>query len=298
MAKEANNYSFSSTLEILEVAVKPRSELTLNWAGVNADFQLHPINPTADVDMVLLVVWNLPFSEVKQKLNNDELGPNFAESGAAFYPMAGETSASIFQLLVPGTTNGVPQDEMLARLDPANFNPATSSYTVMISEGTNPEQGAKMVQGIKLDPASTNQTVTVTGTSTMLTYTADLTTKLQPVSIPAGRSDITVDWSTLQTNALGRPVVKRSINEVMVAHYTQTPAELQAKFLDLELISTGMWRGLVDAGEKLSLTALKDGNGQPFTGIDGTGTWVLALNCGERCANPAPWFLTILKPCP
>jgi hypothetical protein len=69
-------------------------------------------------------------------------------------------------------------------------------------------------------------------------------------------------------------------------------------FLDLELISTGMWRGLVQSGEKLSLTALQDANGQPFTGIDGTGTWILALNCGDRCANPAPWYLTILKPCP
>ena len=57
-----------------------------------------------------------------------------------------------------------------------------------------------------------------------------------------------------------------------------------------------MYRGDVAAGNSLALHDLKDANGQPFAGIDGSGTWILALNCG-RCANPAPWFLTELKSC-
>ena len=42
--------------------------------------------------------------------------------------------------------------------------------------------------------------------------------------------------------------------------------------------------------------ALKDKNGASFAGIDGTGTWMVALVCGN-CRNPAPLYMTILKPC-
>jgi hypothetical protein len=39
-----------------------------------------------------------------------------------------------------------------------------------------------------------------------------------------------------------------------------------------------------------------DGNGAGFPGIDDTGTWLVGLICGN-CRNPAPWYMTILKPC-
>jgi hypothetical protein len=34
----------------------------------------------------------------------------------------------------------------------------------------------------------------------------------------------------------------------------------------------------------------------PFAGIDDTGTWLVGLICGN-CRNPAPWYMTIAKPC-
>jgi len=46
----------------------------------------------------------------------------------------------------------------------------------------------------------------------------------------------------------------------------------------------------------VNLSTFTNESGQPFTGIDDTGTWVLALSCGD-CRNPAPWYLTILEPC-
>lgn len=48
---------------------------------------------------------------------------------------------------------------------------------------------------------------------------------------------------------------------------------------------------------KLNLSTLtEETSAAPFTGIDGTGTWILALKC-TKCTNPAPWFLTILTAC-
>ena len=37
-------------------------------------------------------------------------------------------------------------------------------------------------------------------------------------------------------------------------------------------------------------------DGKAFTGISTSGTWIVALRCGS-CRNPAPWYLTVLKPC-
>ena len=99
-------------------------------------------------------------------------------------------------------------------------------------------------------------------------------------------------------NAFGNPWTQRSVDEVMIGHYSLTRAELTAQFLGLENIADELYRGPVVAGATVDLTTLIDETtGALFAGIDGTGTWILALNCKE-CSNPAPWFLTILEPCP
>jgi hypothetical protein len=46
----------------------------------------------------------------------------------------------------------------------------------------------------------------------------------------------------------------------------------------------------------VDFSSLKDKSGNKFSGIDGNGTWLLALQCGG-CRNPAPLYLTIFKPC-
>jgi hypothetical protein len=293
---EVNNYAFTSTLALRVTPVMPNTELFINWAGLTQDFVGHPVDPKADIDMVSMVVWKLSQQELVQKLNEDDLGSTYAESAIAMLTMNAVDSASIFDFEVAGGGE-LPREELMARLDPTIFDPATTSYTVMAHEGGVLTEGSKMVAAVQLDPASTNQTIVVDSTSTTLTYAADIQT-LTRLSLPEGRSDITLDWSMMMTNGLGRTFTKRSINEVMVAQYlTLTPADLEAEFLDLELIADKMYRGQVTAGDKLSLSTLVDAAGQPFTGIDANGTWIVALMCGG-CANPAPWFLSTLARCP
>lgn len=294
-ANAANNYQFSSSLAISTVKVKPNAELFIDWGGLNQDLLKHTLDPKAGVDMVMMVVWNLTIEQVQQKLNADQLGASFAESAAALYPMHTVTNGSIFNFVVPGTTTVVPREELMPRLDPTKFDPASHSYTIMPAVGTVPGEGVKMVQGFSLDPASTNQNVAVTPASTALTYDAKLTT-LTPVGVPSGTAKITVDWSTMTVNALGREWLTRSVDSVMVAQFSQSLGELQTRFLDLEQIAQKMYRGEVAAGDSIAFTDLKDDNGQPFAGIDSSGTWILALKCG-RCANPAPWYLTELQTC-
>jgi hypothetical protein len=100
----------------------------------------------------------------------------------------------------------------------------------------------------------------------------------------------------MKTNALGNTFTPTSITSALLANYTQTPAELEAKFLDLELIAATLYKTNIDTGTTVDFSSLKDSNGNAFSGIDGTGTWIVALQCGG-CRNPAPWYLSILKPC-
>lgn len=304
-AHENNNYRVQSKLEVSVTPVKPNSELLFDWSQLTTDFLQRQVDPLATIDMVSLIVWNLTHEQMVEKLNKDELSAQDVHSAAALYTMKQKSSASIFEFVVPGGGE-LPRDELMARLDPMNINPAMHTYTVMPAEGTYIGQGVRMVAAFRLDPNSTNQTVTITPQSTQLTELTvtlpEVAPEIASVLVPAGQANIVVDWQDMidrkALNALGRLWADRSVDQVMVAYYTQTPAELAQQFLKLEEIHQGMWRGDVVAGASLSLSQLKDANGQPFTGINAgmPGTWVLALLC-STCANPAPWYLTILKPC-
>jgi hypothetical protein len=167
---------------------------------------------------------------------------------------------------------------------------------VLVQDVTDPAQGVRMVQALQLDPESLTTDVVITNDSATFTFSTDLT-GLNPVQLPVGSAEIIVDWSTMTVTALGSPWEARSIDEVMVGHYSLTSAELTEQFLDLEQWADELYRGPVEAGNSLSLETLQEEtSGQKFAGIDDTGTWILALNCGS-CSNPAPWFLTVLRPC-
>ena len=72
IAKEVNNYKFSSTLKLMPVSVAPRAtDLTINWGGVTKDFLGHTINPATDIDMVEVIVVNLPLAQLETMLNDD-----------------------------------------------------------------------------------------------------------------------------------------------------------------------------------------------------------------------------------
>jgi len=153
----------------------------------------------------------------------------------------------------------------------------------------------RMLQAFDLDASSTNTNVALTNDSTKLSYAANLH-NLTITGVPGGTPALSLDWSQMTTNALGAAFKEGYITSAVVGHYTQTPAELEANFLDLDRIATATYRADVLSGSVLDFTTLRDGSGAAFTGIDDTGTWLVGLICGN-CRNPAPWYMTILKTC-
>ena len=301
VASEANDYRFSSTLTFPPIAVAPNMELTFDWGGVTADLIGHAVDPHTNLNTISILMWNLTLADLQTKLNADSLQQrDLVVVPPTFFPDGSATSARLFDFALNG--NPIEPATILTYFDATAHPPATNTYTLMAATGTTLGQGTRMIQSFRLDPASTNTNVTMTSTSTHLAYTADLHT-LKATGIMAGQAAVSLDWSHMTTNALGNPFIATNVTSVLVAHYTQSPAALEAQFLDLELIATDLFRGCVgDApctipnGTRVEFSALKNAAGQSFTGIDDSGTWIVALQCGG-CRNPAPWYLSVLKPC-
>ncbi len=90
-----------------------------------------------------------------------------------------------------------------------------------------------MLQSFNLDASSSVTNVALTNDSTKLSYTANLH-DLTITGVPGGTPALTLDWSQMTTNGLGRPFTEGYVTSAIVGHYTQTPAQLEAQFLDLD----------------------------------------------------------------
>jgi len=294
IAASENNYQFSSTLKFPSISVAPNTDLTMDWSGVTTDFVGHTVDVKKDLSMVSILMWNLPLTDLETKLNSDSLKQSdLTVVPITVYTDGSSTTADVLSFTLNGTQ--VTSEQILPYFNIDNYPPENHTYILTAATGTTVGQGIKMVQSFLLDSKSTNSKVTMTSHSTQLSYTANLHS-LTPTRIPVGEAAITLDWGQMKTNALGNTFSTTSITTAMVAHYTQTPTQLETQFLDLELIATAIYNGTIDTGTSVDFSSLADASGATFTGIDDTGTWIVALQCGS-CRNPAPWYLTILKPC-
>jgi len=288
-----NNYAFASTLSVSKTTVASRTLLDFDWTNLTVDFIGHALDPLTDVNLVSLILWQLPYDELVQRINDDNVDQNAFVVLATYYTDGTRTTADVEEFTVLGAP--IPEDQLFEYLDGAMYPPTTHTYTVMAATGTEPGQGTRMLALIEPRPDETNTLISLEPDSTQLTYTADLTT-LQRFKLPAITEETAIDWSQMETNGLGHTFERNSITDIMIARYDLTPEELELQFLDIELIASDMYRAEVPFGEDIALSELTNEAGEAFSGISDDGTWVLALTCGF-CRNPAPWFLTILESC-
>lgn len=297
---EAQNYRFSSQLFMQATPVAPNSNLVFDWSALNTDITQHPVDPALDIQMVELILWNLGEAELLTKLNNDQLSQSDLVALVVVYTDEHPgTSAQLFDF----TSFGVELDQelLLSYFDPAAYDPARHSYTVMAASGETAGKGTRMLGMFRLDYATANTQVALHSASTTLEFQADLHS-LMPLALPSGRTDIELDWSNMTTNAMGLEFSPTQITRVKVARYQEAVSEIESQFLFLEDIADDLWVADVPAGTSVSLSELRDANQGAFPGFaPGAGagagsTWIVALECG-RCANPAPWFISVVEPC-
>jgi hypothetical protein len=295
VANEMNDYAFSSSFDLPPISVKPSSNLTFDWSGVTQDFLGHSLSTTTDLNTILVLLVGLPPATFETQLNADTFaqGSLLVTPPPNFMPTGGVTSATLYDDFSAGGV-AVTAANSGMYLDPTKYPPAANTYVVAAQTGTSLGSNIRMLQAFQLDSTSSNTTVALTNTSTKLTYAANLHS-LHPTGVPAGTAALTLDWGQMKTNALGANFIPTNITSALVGHYTQTPAQLETEFLDLQTLATDLYTVAIPSGTVLDFTMLMDSAGRAFPGVDSTGTWLVGLTCGN-CRNPAPWYLAILVP--
>lgn len=293
---DAQNIYFRSELHIATQTLKARSDFTIDWSELSVDMQQQEIDPLEGIDRLQMVVWKLSEAELLVKLNNDDLAMADVEVPGMVLTNNERTSVNFLEM---ETVAAAPVDEetLLNYIDPEQYDPEQYSYTVMAGVGTNPELGFKMLHILRFDPDEEKTEVRITNESTKLDYEVDIASS-ETIPLPAGNPKIVVDWSySLEKNALGNPFIPPKIWYVNVAHYpNMNVRDLEDNFLEIEYIATDFYTATITSGASVNLNTLVDEEGSSFSGINEEGSWLIALICGD-CANPAPWFLSILQPC-
>jgi hypothetical protein len=295
VASEKNDYSFSSTITLTPVTVASMSNLTFDWSGLTRDFEGHELAPATDLGMAVVMFWDLPLDQFEAKLNADALfTSDLIVSPPLSLPLSGgATSAHLYDFTI--NTTPVTPDMINPYFDATLYPPSSASFIAGVEAGTVLGRNLRMMQAFNLDASSTTTVVPITNDSMKLAYTANLH-DLATTLVPGGTSALTLDWSQMTVNGLGREFSASDVTDAVVGHYAETPAELETKFLDLDRIALARYHASIPSGSVLDFKLLKDTNGASFTGIDATGTWLVGLFCGN-CRNPAPLYMTIVKPC-
>jgi hypothetical protein len=303
VASAANNYRFTSTMRLPPITVKSKANLTFDWSGVTKDFLGHPITAGNSLDNVSLLVFQIPIAELETRLNADTLSqqdvfivppPSWPAPGMT---TGGMTSAQLYTF----TANGmeITQTQFDNATDPTMLDPAMFTYMAAAANGMVIGEGFRMLQTFHVDPSASGTTVAVKNDSTQLTCQVSLR-NLTITGVTAGTPALTLSWQNMvdtgAMNALGGVFKDNYVTSAIVGHFTETPEQLEQKFLDLDMIATKYYRADITQNGTLDFTTLKDDSGASFPGIDDTGTWMVGLTCGN-CRNPAPWYMAILKPC-
>lgn len=290
--KDANNYTSQSTLTLPKVETTAGADLTICWDTVAKDILCHPLAPLMDIDNVsFLQLPNLSEQEIQAKLAAGQLAASLIRVYRDFHTDHQKTCTTLSAMTFGGTAL-VPSQDYAAASD--------RKYLLLFSKGTTPGSGARTMTFLEPTAASTNTKVAAPDGcgSNILHFSADITTP-KPLEIPKGGPWM-IDWSQLGHDGMGNDVIFQKIDGVIVAFYQgMTAAELQTHFLDIEIVATSMYRGVVAGGQKsFDLTAAQDSSGKAFAGFTSTdGVWAVALMC-STCQLPAPIALSVLNPTP
>jgi hypothetical protein len=295
-AADATNYSTWSQMTLPVIKVMPKTELSFDWGSVTKDFITHSLDAKKDLNLIMVLLFQLPLSDLEKKLNADSLTQNdLAVSPPLTVRTNGtDTSAKLFDFDLNGTS--VTPEMVLKYFDASFYPPASYTFALAGATGTEVGQNIRMVQAFQLDSSSSNIDVKMTDSSIKLDWTANLH-DLTPTGIPKGVPAITLDWGDMTETALGTPFDPTQITRALVAHYSSGSGQIETNFLNIELIATDLYETKVDSGTSVDFSSMMSAAGASFPGIDDTGTWLVALQCGA-CRNPSPWYISILKPCP
>ena len=289
--RDANNYAADASLTIPAVTTASGADLRICWNSLAKDLRCHDLTPASTIDNVaLLKIPHVSRNQITGDLAVGQLNENTVNGYVDYHVDQSPTSAcaSLSQFRF-----GVPLVPATAYVEEAN-----TTYLLLFTTGTTPMVGSRSM--LFLAPTSAS-TVTAVDAVDMCAANAFnyLATFGQPM--PISRTDSSkwrLDWSQITRDSWGNPVSFPKIDGVQVGFYRNlTVADLQARFIDIDLIATVVYDVPVTLGAKevdLANGTLR-GTGETFPGFTADGVWAVAVRC-SKCQVPEPVVFTVLQP--
>ncbi len=280
---DAHNYSFSGALEVPSVETVSGQDVDLCWDALAQDIRCHDVDPVADIDNVSLVRFpHLEQEEIEAAMSAGTL-QQADISGYVESRVEEETCTALSDMSFFGTEIDVAQE----------YTPDTATFLLLLTTGTEPAVGTRMLSFLEPTEGSENSRVDVSDGCGVLDFEADLQSlESLPLWVDGPWQ---VDWSAVTTDGQGLANDFASVDGISLAFYeTLNAEELEADFLDLELLADQIWEAGLESGTSFDLGDLQS-EGEAFGGFQDQGLWVLGLRCGT-CMNPAPLLLTLVEP--
>ena len=281
---DANNYAYTGALDVPSVRTAEAVDLHFDWSALTTDMLCHDLDPVADVDNLSMLYFpNLTEAEIEAGMQANALIQ--VDLGAYVSRAVGdETAANLSEFTFFGTDVDAEQQ----------YVDSPGSYLLLVTSGTTIGVGTRTLTFLDPDPAASLTDVNLVDHCDIVDFDADLGS-LDPVRVRAG-GPWQLDWSALTRDGQGNAIDLGTIDHLMLGRYEGVSVDqLQANFLDFEQLASQTWSLEIGSGSTADLSTLVTVDGAPFADLSAEGLWFLALRC-SLCANPAPVFLTELRP--
>ncbi len=289
---DANNYAATASLSIPVVQTAPGADLRICWSSLAKDLRCHDLVPTIDIDNVAFMqIPNVTRNEVAGELLVGQLDENLLRVYGDYHVDQTPTStcASLSQFKLGEYV--VPATDYVA--DP------NTTYLLLFATGTTPVVGSRSM--LFLEPTSASSVTAVDAVDACAANAFNFRATFgQPM--PISQTDSAkwdLDWSQITRDSFANAVRFTKIDGVQVGFYQNlTAAELEARFIDIDLIATALYEVPVAVGARhvdLANARLR-GTNETFPGFTRTdGVWAVAVRC-SKCQIPEPVVFTVLQP--
>ncbi len=286
---DVNNYSYAATIALGTYPTAIGTDITFHWDNLTKDIQTHDIASCDEIDYLSLIWFQyLTIEELEAKIICGDIKQSDADVIEVQEPEEAEPSDCQAKMSETALLSNFFVPEKYYVYD----------YGVWFARVTTGSINTRML--LTLDPSAESSVTDVSfeNDSSTLDFSVNLH-DLTPVNVPAEALSYVIDWSTLLAGANADGCEPSEINaadQLWIARYdTLTVPDLEAQFLNLELVADEAWT--VDAGARTNVDlagAVSLTDGSSFVDFSGGGTWVLALR-STVAENPAPLFLTVLN---
>lgn len=273
---DANNYSFSSSIESSSIPIASQTDLPVQWGDLTVDLQGRAMDPLLEVDVLTIAILSLEQQPALDAFVNDALLASDIVAYATCQPADGLDAVMLSDFDFIG--NPVIPEEHIT----------TGQGTWLLSATTTGNPGARMLTFFEPRDGGPEAPIVLDNNSAILDYTVDL-----GAGAPIALEGTEVDWSDLTTDMRGLPIRLSEITRLSLARYDEDLAEIETRFLEIEDLAEETWEVDFESTVSYDLAELVSDQGNAFNGVRGDGTWLFALRC-MACSNPAPPFLAVL----